>query len=204
MTIARTRVWAVAVVASFTATRSFSIGLAMCATLAILPASVRGSGLAAARLAGASDDVCPVGWMADRRRSRVGKFQKRFWQQHQPARRLHLAKYDRGIRIRAVDLDSAVIEHHERARVRRVCRLQHAMGSTRPRGRSRIQIRKHCDRCERFGLAAVHNVKPAPRDGEHRRTGPDKAGGLSDLARAPAMPGAISCLMRWSESLRAA
>jgi outer membrane immunogenic protein len=43
MTIARTRVWALAVVASFTATRSFSIGLAMCAAVAVWPSERAGA-----------------------------------------------------------------------------------------------------------------------------------------------------------------
>ena len=43
MIIARTRVWALAVVASFTATRCFSIGLAICAALAIWPTERAGA-----------------------------------------------------------------------------------------------------------------------------------------------------------------
>ena len=43
MIIARTRVWALAVVASFTATRCFRIGLAMCAALAIWPSERAGA-----------------------------------------------------------------------------------------------------------------------------------------------------------------
>jgi outer membrane immunogenic protein len=43
MIITRTCVWALAVVASFTATRSFSIGLAMCAALAIWPGERAGA-----------------------------------------------------------------------------------------------------------------------------------------------------------------
>ncbi|MGB7858590.1 MAG: hypothetical protein WBL48_22155 [Pseudolabrys sp.] len=43
MIIARTRVWALAAVASFTATRSFSIGLAICAAVAIWPTERAGA-----------------------------------------------------------------------------------------------------------------------------------------------------------------
>ena len=92
MTIARTRVWALAVVASFTATRSFSIGLAMCAAVAVWPTERAGAADWPLRGSLAPPTICPVGRMAIRRRSRLGNYEKRFWQQHQPARRLYLAQ----------------------------------------------------------------------------------------------------------------
>ena len=184
--------------------RSFSIGLAMCAALAIWPIERAGAadwplrGSLAPQTTYARWDGWQFGVEAG-----WGNFRNRFWQQHQPARRLYLAKYDRGIRIRPVDLDNAAVEHHERSRVWRLYRLQHAMGSTRPRCGSRIQIPvKHCDRVRTIRSARQFTTSDSIQHiGQQSTRAPRSSWSTMRLcAGAPAMPGANSCLMRWSVS----
>ncbi len=93
----------------------------------------RCSGLAITRLAGAQTTYARWdGWQIGVEAG-WGNFRNDFGNSTSPLVAFILRNTTAEIRIRTVDLDSAVIEHHERARVRRVCRLQHAMGSTRPR-----------------------------------------------------------------------
>ena len=127
MIIARTRVWALAAVASFTATRSFSIGLAICAAVAIWPTE----------RAGAADwplrgSLAPPTRVAIRPACRLRQHEYRFWKQHQFARRLYFAQLDAGSGGGAVLLDHVAFGQDERRGLRRVHRLQHAMGPTRP------------------------------------------------------------------------
>ena len=73
---------------------------------------------------------------------RLRQHEYRFWKQHQFARRIYFAKFDAESE-EPLRPGQPAVEHHERCRLWRLYRLQHAMGSTRPRFGSRLQIREH-------------------------------------------------------------